>query len=163
MKRYTDKEVIELTSFKGGDETFYYKDIKTTTQNKDDFSFVLMSGEVIYTKSKDLINKIKAGKARYDLTISSLEQQNKDKEEIREFKNEIKSILNEQMKEVDNKLKSDREELHKTISIIKSSLNSTIEDMNSEVQKLNKIDIDRFTKTLDKMDKITDTFSDLLK
>jgi len=168
LQALSGEEILELSSFKGEGTTYYYSEIeKINNESDEEYSIVFRGGEEIFTKNKELIKEIRINKARFDLMTKSLEQVQKEKDTHKEFYDNVKSDISEEMQNVHKTIQTNRTNFDIMIKNVQKTLEekitSSANKMDAKVKELNSIDIDKFNTLMQKVDLITEAFSELLE
>ena len=168
LQELSGEEILELSSFEGEGTTYYYSEIeKINSESDEEYSITFRGGEEIFTRNPKLIKKIRINKARFDLMAKSLEQVQKEKDDHKEFYENIKSDISEEMQNVHNIIQTNRTNFNIMIKNVQKTLEekiaSSTNKMDTKVKELNAIDIDKFNTLMQKVDLITEAFSELLE
>lgn len=166
LRNISKDELIELTTF-GPNNEYFYSELTSLLKEENEYSFIFKNGETIFTQSEDTYNNAKIGKMRYNLITQSSENVQKETKIREQFLKDTQdfvvsqiNIFNTEMTKqssviVDNN-KSYLDNLKKeTFNTIKN-----IEDTNNNLKQIN---IKDFEDKMKKLDKIIDTFGELLK
>jgi hypothetical protein len=164
LSKLTDSEILGLTSFEGGGETYFYSELKKLQKEEDgSFSFSFSDNSVIYTKNIDVYNRVKLGKARYDMLMKSMEskkEQDEREELFLERATEMITKMVEQtgsgIKRIENEAKSFRTNAEKHLKV-------TEEKWNNQLDSLKEFDIKAYNIKMEKVDKIIEAFDKLLE
>jgi hypothetical protein len=174
LGKLSDEDLIKLTSFAGAGETYFYSDIQIVQETNGEFCFKLGNGEEIYTKNVELIEEIKLGKARYDLMAKSLENVNHEKTQNESFRDEMRELIRDEMTYIHGEVQTNRTNFDMGIQSNGKTINEALTNMEMMMEKaakswdnkmktLDTVNTDKFEKMMKKMEKITDSFSELLK
>jgi len=173
LSKLSPEELMEISSFKGGDETFFYRDITSIREEDGEFCIVI-NGEEIFAKDAELIERIKVGKARYDLLEQSIKKSNEEAEANESFRNEIRSMISTEMENIHSQVQTNRTNFDLGISANEKILNDKLSKMEEMIEKaarswdnkmdtLNKVDTKKFDAMMTQMETITKAFGELLK
>jgi len=174
LSKLSDKELIDLTSFEGAGETYFYSDIQIVQEIDGEFCFKTGSGEEIYTKNAELIDEIKLGKARYDLLEKSLNRVNDEKDSNKAFQEEMRQMIREELTHIHQQVETNRTNFDLGIQNNGKKINEALTNMETMIEKaatswdnkmdtLNKVDTQKFDAMMKQMETITKAFSELLK
>ena len=168
LQQLSGEEILELSSFEGEGTTYYYSEIEKINNESDgEYSITFRGGEEIFTKNPELIKEIRINKARFDLITKSLEQVQKEKDDYIEFYENVKSDIQEEMQNVHRNIRTNRTNFDIMIKNVQKTLEekitSSTNKMDVKVKELNAIDIDKFNTLIQKVNLITEAFSELLE
>jgi len=174
LQELSAEELKKIVSFEGGDTTYYYGDIQKIIKNEDEYCISFKTSEEIYTKSEDLIESIKANKARYDLIAKTLSDVQREQEIREKFYNGVQSDIAEQMQEIHKQIniqkqnfelmvKSIQKKTNDDITELSNTVTETLENWNKKLDSLNSVDVDKFDKMMKQMGTIASAFEVLLK
>jgi len=106
LKKLSNEELMELTTFGGDENMFYYSDldkVQASTDSSDgtpEYSFHFTDEKVIYTKDVETFNEVKLGKARYDMLSKSLEAHKSDEEMMQNFFERVTGMVQDKVQEM---------------------------------------------------------------
>ena len=174
LQELSPEELEKITSFEGGDTTYYYEDIQKITKGENEHCIIFKTGEEIYTQSDDVIQSIKANKIRYDLITKTLSEVQREQEIRNEFYNQIQGYIAQQMQEIHSQInvqktnfeimtKAIQKQTNDDIAKLGNTVSSTLDNWNKRIDSLNSVDTEKFQKMMKQMETITDAFSELLK
>lgn len=188
LKVLSKEELIELTHFEGENGLYNYGNVSRTGE-EDGVFFIsyIIDGitKKIYTDSEEKYVEVVAGKARYDLISSSLEDIDEVKKEREELKDYINNTINSEMailknnrikqeKEIKNLIEQAKKETQSTIKYIESvvqnvdqrliaSIDNVDKKLSAKIDSFDELDAEKIKDNLDKMDKIISSFDELME
>ena len=175
LAKLSPEELLELSSFEGAGNTYYYDNVdKVFTEDDEEFCIRFKDNDEIYTKDKAIFDKVKHGKARFDLISKSLQQAQDKENDHTAFYEQVKSDIQAEMKNVheqvkinrnnfDTAIKQNRDVLDTAISRMESKVNAASDKLEERVSELNSVDLEKFNNLMKQIETITDAFGDLLK
>ena len=174
LKSLTPEELLDLTTFGGEENTYYYADLEKVQKEEGEYSFIFKDKTVIYTQEIDTFDKIALGKARFELVSASLKDNKEAEIREREFQEEIKNMISTQMTAFDNSRKTNNTNFELTIDSMKDKYEKTIEALDkkmystqrvwtNKIKQLEDFDTEAYNIKMQKLDKIIKAFDELLK
>ena len=175
LSKLTPEELLDLVSFDGGGTTYYFSNLdKVFTEDEDEYCIVFNDGTEIFTKDTVVFEKVKTGKARYDLIGSMLQEKEQEEAKREEFYEEMKSFIGKELTNIHNQTKTNRTNFDlfvadsekKNADMIKkidSTLSSLASKWDEKLTQIDKFNTAEFDAKMDKVQKITEAFSELLE
>jgi len=175
-------ELLSLMSVVGTSNVIFYSEIalfqKTKNNGKNHYSIVTSNGEEFSFASKEDYENALLGKSRYNLLMKSLEQVTAQND----IESRINDSLNKRLNAIENKLDQNHKKSLELASEIRdkltlkvdaalgdirnnadASFNLVDKKITSSIEKIQNIDSDAYKKTIEKMEKISNSFSELLR
>ena len=175
LGKLTSEELLDLVSFDGGGTTYYYSNLeKVFTEDDEEYCISFKDDTEIFTKDTEVFEKVKAGKARYDLIGSMLVEKEQEDSKRDDFYSEMKGFISAELANIHAQTATNRTnfdlsvadsekknaDMIKKIDSTLSSLAKKWDEKLKQVDDFSKVDFDA---KMDKVQKITDAFSELLE
>lgn len=173
LKKITEKELLELTTF-GEDNAYFYSDLDKIQKEDGEFSFLFKDKTVIYTQSEETYKEIILGKSRFEMLSISLKENEDAENKANEFREEMRTVVTNQMTEVHKTLKvlntnivistQDLESrVQKSVKDNDSKMDSLVREWKDKIERLEEFDTKSYNIKMVKLDKIIEAFDELLK
>jgi oligoribonuclease NrnB/cAMP/cGMP phosphodiesterase (DHH superfamily) len=145
FKKLNPEQLEEVLTFKGVNETYFYKDIKFFKES-DEYQIVL-NDIIVYTSDLNKFNNIKAGKLQYDIiSMFMADISGIDLLDTEKFKETVKKdLIDEVLDEVLDKM-----------------TNEVLNPLNKKLQEISNIDSKKFKTSMKDIDEIVSVFDKLL-
>ena len=185
LKNITKEELLELTTFGGSTDTFYYVDVENVSIVDNEMCISFKNGEKVFTDSQETFDDVKLGKARYELLAKSLEankeQDNRENVFYAKTQTHFESLiidLNQrhdiQVKKLMEQNASQAESQRNTTKNLELTIESSIKKMeqmvetsaknwDKKVKELDYFDTEAYEVKMKKVDNIISAFAKLLE
>jgi len=156
-------DLLELTTFGGGNDTYFYSELSKTQEQDGEYSFHFNDGTVIYTQQKETYESVKLGKARFDLIMKSQESKKEQDEREQLFLDRANEMLAGTLEKagagfsrIENEAKSFRKNAETHLEVTKTK-------WDSQLDTLKAFEVESFNIKMEKVDKIISAFEKLLE
>jgi len=185
LKKLNEKEMAELVGFEGGGNYYFYSDLVRLGNEDGEYSFYFKDNTTIFTQKKSTFERVKNGKIRYSLLMSSLEELKREEKEKDKFYDTISSMVRDELKNVHEsvtvfrtnsdsairRLEKQNTEAIKNIEKISADKNAeytkkileSAKKWDEQMEKLNTFDTKAYDIKMEKLDKLIDMFSSLME
>lgn len=173
LKKLSSKELLELTTFGNDENVYYFSDLDKVVKEGNEYSFHFKDGSTAYTQKESTFEKVKVGKARYDMITKSIEQNEEQDQREKQFYANIekmvsaqiaygKAAVDEERKAVSELVINLNESNVRTISSIDLKLEETAKRWQKQIDKLKEFDLNAYNAKMKDINKIIDSFKELM-
>ena len=139
----------------------------------EDLKVILRSGEALNAENESILQKVRNDKARYDLNMSALKATEEDAASKQKFRDELETAVLKQVTMLDNSYQQATASLATMMTKMTTELSTSIALMQDDmkgihgmhdraISKFNTFNTEAYDIRMTKVDKIIDSFKELL-